>query len=407
MTVRIKNHIAFNSSWSNKSVTMIGDSDEEFGFSNEPYRQYYQMEFQWPCLSFDVILDNLGAARTQFPHTAYFVSATQAETEDENQLLVTKISNLQCTQNDDNIEDESQLVNPNLCCCGNFHPGTANRVRSLPQQSNIVATWSDTGNVLIWDINSGIVSVDSDSENGAVNMIFECEIGEEGFALAWSGLNKGLLGVGDCNGCVSLWNENSGSFSKTGLIEAHEDSVEDLVFSHSDQGIFMTCSCDGTIAIWDVRDLTHPVSRFLATKDKCDCNVIDWNRIQNNLICSGADDCQIAIWDLRAISDNTEPVATMDYHQEAITSIEWNPNDESEFAVSSEDGRLTIWDLSVEALDPEEKEEGIPDQMMFEHCVEDPKELHYHPQIPSMIAVRGSKFEVFIPDIQEGEQENE
>ena len=45
--------------------------------------------------------------------------------------------------------------------------------------------------------------------------------------------------------------------------------------------------------------------------------------------------------------------------------------------------------------------------MMFEHCVEDPKELHYHPQIPSMIAVTGSKFEVFIPDIQEGEQENE
>ncbi|KAH0794791.1 Glutamate-rich WD repeat-containing protein [Histomonas meleagridis] len=376
------------------------DSDEEFGFSNDIYRQYYQMTFQWPCLSFDVIRDNLGASRTQFPLTTFFVSATQAETDDENQLLVTKISNLQCTQNDDNYDDPAQLIDPKLSCCGNFHPGAANRVRIQPQQSNIVATWSDTGNVLIWDISSGITSVNNDVEEGTVQMIFECAIGEEGFGLCWSKVDNGLLAVGDNNGFISIWQENSGAFTRTALYEGHTDSVEDIVFSHSDSGIFMTCSCDGTIAVWDLRDPTQPVSRFQAT-DKCDCNVIDWNAIQRNLICSGADNGVIAIWDLRALSHTTEPVATMSYHEDPITSIEWNPNDESEFAAACEDGRVTIWDLSVEAMDPEEKEEGIPDQMMFEHVAEEPKEIHYHPQIPGMLAVTGVRFEVFIPDIQE------
>ena len=43
---------------------------------------------------------------------------------------------------------------------------------------------------------------------------------------------------------------------------------------------------------------------------------------------------------------------------------------------------------------------------MFEHYHDDPKELHYHRQIPSMIAVIGETFDVFIPDIEgdEGEE---
>jgi len=36
------------------------------------------------------------------------------------------------------------------------------------------------------------------------------------------------------------------------------------------------------------------------------------------------------------------------WHSEAITSIQFQPNDESVVAVSSADNRLSIWDFSVE-----------------------------------------------------------
>ncbi|OHS99066.1 ribosome assembly protein RRB1 [Tritrichomonas foetus] len=374
-------------------------SDEEFGFTNSIYRQYFQMNFEWPCLSFDVLRDELGANRVHFPHTAYFVAATQADSEDENQLLVTKISEMQCTKFDDEIDDESKLVDAKVRACGNFHPAAANRVRSMPQQSNIVATWSDQGVVLIWDVSAAIQASGTDSGQGAVQLLSECPNDCEGFGLAWSKVSKGILAVGNNDGKIGLWSELSGGFVNQSLFDAHTDSVEDIIFSPTDDGVFASCMCGGFIAIWDSRDLSVPVAKFQAYQ--CDCNVIDWNPNQTNLLVSGSDEGVISIWDLRAVSQaNPSPIGTIEYHTDAITSIEWNPHDESEFAVSSADGRVTIWDLSVEALDPDEKEEGIPDQMMFEHVHEDPKELHYHPQIPSMIAVTGATFDVFIPDIE-------
>ena len=180
-----------------------------------------------------------------------------------------------------------------------------------------------------------------------------------------------------------------------------ELAIEDIVFSPTDDGVFACCTCGGFIEVWDSRDLTNPALKFQPYE--CDCNVIDWNSKNNSVLVSGSDEGIVSIWDFRSLksSPNPNPSGKIEYHTDSITSVEWNPNDDFEFACSSADGRVTVWDLSVEPLDPDEKQEGIPDQLMFEHYHEDPKELHYHPQIPSMIAVMGGEaFDVFIPDIE-------
>jgi ribosome assembly protein RRB1 len=192
-------------------------------------------------------------------------------------------------------------------------------------------------------------------------------------------------------------------FAQLHKISAHEDSLEDLVFSPTESDVVASCACDGVVAIWDFRAGPHPTIRIAASRT--DVNVIDWNTLQPNLVCSGADNGVVKVWDLRATD---APAAEISYHQDPITSIEWNPTDEAEFAVACEDGRITIWDLSAEAADPAEKEEGIPDQMMFEDAFSDPKELHYHPQIPGMIAVIGGEgFHVFIPAIEEQREDED
>jgi len=382
------------------------EEDGDFGFTNDIYRSFFQMNFEWPCLSFDIIRDVLGASRTDFPHTAYFISGTQAETEDDNQLLVTKLSELQCTKFDDEIEDESSLQNAKLKVCGNHHPSCVNRVRSMIQSPNIIATWTELNGVLIWDVSAAINASNYDSEGqGSVEIIHECPMDDEGFALAWSPTLAGQLAIGGADGKIQLWTQQGGSFVLSSNFDAHADSIEDIVYSPSDLGVFASCSCDKCIVIWDSRDYSKPVAKFEAHKS--DVNVIDWNTIQRNLIVSGADDGVFSVWDLRMVGNQCEPAATFNFHEDPITSIQWNPNDESEIAVACDDGRVTIWDLSVEAVDPEEREEGIPDQMMFEHPIDNPKELRYHPQIPSLIAVTGDTFDIFIPDIVADNAEEE
>ena len=384
--------------------------EEDFGFSNDIYQSFFQMTFEWPCLSFDVIRDNEGfRSRGVFPINSMFVSATQAENPDDNQLLVTKITGLQCTKNDGSAEED--LPDPKINCIATSHPSTANRVRCMPQRSNVVATWTEDNGVLIWDIDSLIKEGDGGKSDDKV--IFQIPMQEEGYGLCWSPLQEGLLCVGDCSGVVALWQHDGGSFTTVKQFRGHADSVEDIQFSPNDPSVFCTCSCDGYITVWDTR-VDDPVMKFIGRNtsndpaekqgENIDINVISWNTNTPSMIAAGADDGQINVFDFRDVS---ETVFTSTYHQDAITSIEWNPNDKTELAAACAEGRCTIWDVAVEALDPEEKEEGIPDQLLFEHVIPDPKELHYHPLIPYLVAVTGGEtFDVFIPDVDEGEEED-
>ena len=77
-----------------------------------------------------------------------------------------------------------------------------------------------------------------------------------------------------------------------------------------------------------------------------DVNVISWNKISQNLLASGDDEGSFKIWDLRFIGK--EAISEIKWHQGPITALEWQPHDEWTIAVSSEDDRLSIWDLSVE-----------------------------------------------------------
>ena len=90
---------------------------------------------------------------------------------------------------------------------------------------------------------------------------------------------------------------------------------------------------------------------------KSDVNVISWSSKINHLLASGHDDGSWGVWDLRNFTNNTtsnpSPVANYDFHKSPITSISFNPLDESIIAVSSEDNTVTLWDLAVEADDEE------------------------------------------------------
>lgn len=82
---------------------------------------------------------------------------------------------------------------------------------------------------------------------------------------------------------------------------------------------------------------------------------------------SGADDGCFKVWDIRY--PNEDALSEIKWHNEAITSLMFQPGEESVLAVASSDNRLTIWDFSVENDKEanEEMDEEVPDQLMFIH----------------------------------------
>src|SRR5258706_3127149 len=79
----------------------ILSKDEILEPDQSAYEMLHRMNTAWPCLSFDILRDDLGDERRKYPTTAYAVTGTQADQANKNELLVLKMSALHRTQKDD------------------------------------------------------------------------------------------------------------------------------------------------------------------------------------------------------------------------------------------------------------------------------------------------------------------
>jgi len=50
-----------------------------------------------------------------------------------------------------------------------------------------------------------------------------------------------------------------------------------------------------------------------------------------------------------------EPITQIRWHSDAITSIQFEPREESVLAVTSADNKMTLWDFSVEVDEAEQQ----------------------------------------------------
>eukprot|EP00941_MAST-03F_sp_MAST-3F-sp1_P001621 g1621.t1 len=387
---------------------------ETLDYDASAYTMYHSLNTEWPCLSIAVIKDNLGASRTKYPQTAYLAMGTQANKVENNSLTIMKVSDMcKTSKENDSDDDESDSddgldYDPTVQSRSVRHPGSCNRIRSMPQKASVVATWSETGKVHVWDIHAGLQQLDG--HTGGADMktkpIFTVNNhSTEGYALDWSPKVEGRLLSGDCNSNIILsepreggtWVESQMPFS------AHEDSVEDLQWSATEGNVFASCSVDKTIRIWDSRQALQKGSMISVEAHETDVNVISWNRLVSYLMVSGADDGSFKIWDLRNFKA-TSPAAHFKWHKAPISSVAWHSDDDAMLAVACADNSISVWDMSVEADENAEIQFGetrmkVPAQLMFLHQGQrDPKEVVFHPQLSgTMISTAADGINIFKP----------
>ncbi|KAL5018367.1 hypothetical protein ScPMuIL_004089 [Solemya velum] len=400
--------------------------DEELVFDESAYIMYHQAQTGAPCLSFDVIHDNLGESRENHPLTCYVASGTQSERGHSNHVIVMKMSNLKKTskpkktesaeddsESDDESDDNDDEENPELETAMLSHTGSVNRIRtSQVGETSLAATWSEKGSVYIWDLTRPLSAVNDPSIMAAYTRTEESPAPiftfkghqVEGFAIDWSPTTAGQLLTGDCNKFIHLWKAMEGGAWQIDQrpYTGHTSSVEDVQWSPNEPNVFASCSVDRTIRIWDARAKPSKACMITVTDaHERDVNVINWNR-KEPFIVSGGDDGMIKVWDLRQMQQG-KAAASFKHHTAPITSVEWNPNDSSVFAVSGSDDQISMWDLAVEAdTDKAGSSDGgtiadVPPQLLFIHQGQtDIKELHWHRQLPGvLLSTAHSGFNIF------------
>eukprot|EP00792_Barthelona_sp_PAP020_P008644 TRINITY_DN3234_c0_g1_i2.p1 TRINITY_DN3234_c0_g1~~TRINITY_DN3234_c0_g1_i2.p1 ORF type:complete len:489 (-),score=168.17 TRINITY_DN3234_c0_g1_i2:85-1551(-) len=355
------------------------------------YDFYHRFNVGWPCLSFDILPDDKGAHRIEFPLEFYMVTGTQADGKSENSIIILEVSEILSTHPNE-YEDLADNHDPSLKTLQIPVPGVVNRIRACPSKPSLIAAWitnTSGSNLAIWDISEHIDKLSEDNHLEEIPPIYVYESPVEGYALAWA--DENLLS-GDCHGQIVLHTLTKDGFEAVQSYEGHSSSVEDICFSPSNNEFFASVGCDKAIVLWNLKSSQQTLSVRSEAHDG-DINVFDWNSSIPNLIVTGGDDGIIKVWDL---NDMTRPSFEFDFNEgHPITSIRWNPNDATCFAASSDNGTVTIWDIDlVENSDEQEQNEDedepidTPPQLLFIHAGQTQiKEVAWHSQLVGCLVV--------------------
>ena len=108
--------------------------------------------------SFDILKDDLGGPRSIFPHGMYIAAGTQAQHANQNYVALMRLSDINQgrhgskarTEDDDEMSDsDDEEAPPQIHTNRIAHHGGVNRLRCMPQQPAVVASWGDTGLVQV------------------------------------------------------------------------------------------------------------------------------------------------------------------------------------------------------------------------------------------------------------------
>ncbi|XAR49944.1 hypothetical protein NMG60_11004130 [Bertholletia excelsa] len=301
-----------------------------------------------------------------------------------------------------------------------IHPGEVNRIRELPQNSKIVATHTDSPDVLIWDVetqpNRHAVLGAQDSrpdliltghQDNAEFALAMCPIeplvlsgGKDKSVVLWSiqdhisclaadqvsGKSPGASSTSSKStpkvGANGDKTADSPTVGPRGIYQGHADTVEDVQFCPSSAQEFCSVGDDSCLILWDARTGSNPVLK-VEKAHEADLHCVDWNPHDVNLILTGSADNSVRMFDRRNLTSGGagSPVHIFEGHNAAVLCVQWSPDKSSVFGSSAEDGILNIWDhekIGKKQENAGTKAPNSPPGLFFRHAGHRDKVVDFH-----------------------------
>ncbi|KAG4301974.1 hypothetical protein PCK1_001950 [Pneumocystis canis] len=246
------------------------------------------------------------------------------------------------------------------------HDGEVNRARYQPQNPNIIATMTVSGDVYIFDRTKH-----PSNPVGICNPQIKLKgHKKEGYGLSWNPHKPGYLVTGTEDMTICLWDITAYSKGSNILLPiyvytTHTAVVTDVAFHPLHDSLFGSVSDDLYLQIHDIRSSNTTSAAHKVNAHSEAINSLAFNPASEYLLSTASADKTVALWDLRNLKLKLH---CFEGHDDEVTSLAWSPHEETILASSSIDRRIILWDLSKigEEQSSEDAEDGPP-ELLFMH----------------------------------------
>ena len=247
------------------------------------------------------------------------------------------------------------------------HDGEVNKARYMPQNPEIIATMSSTGQTFVYDRTKNPLQPRDDSH--IPQMILKGHR-DEGFGLNWSPLVEGQLVTGAQDKWVCLYDiknykpKTRHDYKPYRTWKHHRATVNDVQHHPKHRSFIGTVSDDLSLQILDSR-IAEDRALWKADAHADAVNCLAFHPTWETMVATGSADHTIGIWDLRSLD---KKLHSIEAHKEDVIKLEWHPHDPPVLASASYDRRVNVFDLSRvgEEQTPDEAEDGPP-ELLFMH----------------------------------------
>ena len=219
------------------------------------------------------------------------------------------------------------------------------------QYDSVIATAASNGRIALYDL-----------KRPEVELAWLHEHTRSVHKLAFDPHQGYLLLSGSHDGTVKMWDLRNLAGERAALAmksvrqyQGRADAVRDLRWSPTDAFEFVMCTDAGVIQTWDIRKWDAPKLR-LAGHEKA-CNTVDWHPDGRHVV-SGGFDKYIRVWDMKKEDRRQKPCFQLRAPQ-TVMNIRWRPlcwsaelagtgdwqSTQIATNYSQDDPRVHVWDL--------------------------------------------------------------